>query len=56
MRPSYRSLLGHIAHHNVRKWLLNGAKSEDANTIRAAIERLSDGQLARRFARLLARE
>jgi hypothetical protein len=52
----YESLLEHIEHHNVRKWLLDGAKREDANTIRCAIERLSDGQLNRRIARLLARD
>lgn len=51
--PSYESLLGHIKHHNIRKWLLDGAKREDANTIRRAIERLSDGQLQRRIARML---
>jgi hypothetical protein len=54
--PQYESLLGHIKHHNVRKWLLDGARSEDANTIRIAIERLSDGHLNRRFARMLAKE
>jgi hypothetical protein len=52
----YASLLGHIKHHNLRKWLLEGAKAEDANTIRMAIEKLSDGQLSRRFARMLAKE
>ena len=51
---NYESLLGHIKHHNLRKWLLEGAESEDAQTIRAAIKRLSDGQLNRRFARMLA--
>jgi hypothetical protein len=51
----YDCLLAHIKHHNVRKWLLDGAKREDANTIRMAIERLSDGHLQRRFARMLAK-
>jgi uncharacterized protein (DUF2461 family) len=50
---SYDSLLGHIEHHNVRKWLVDGCEREDANTIREAISRLSDGQLQRRFARML---
>jgi hypothetical protein len=54
MSDDYESLLGHIKHHNLRKWLLEGAESEDAQTIRAAIKRLSDGQLNRRFARMLA--
>ena len=51
---TYDKLLGHIEHHNLRKWLLRGCQDEDANTIRAAIEKLSDGQLQRRFARMLA--
>jgi hypothetical protein len=55
-KASYENLLGHIQHHNIRKWLLDGAKREDANTIREAIGHLSDGQLARRFARLLAQD
>jgi hypothetical protein len=54
MSDDYESLLGHIKHHNLRKWLLEGADREDAQTIRAAIKRLSDGQLNRRFARMLA--
>jgi hypothetical protein len=53
--PTYDSLLGHIKHHNIRKWLLDGAEREEANTIRAAIKRLSDGDLNRRFARMLAK-
>jgi hypothetical protein len=51
----YEKLLVHIRHHNIRKWLLDGARREDANTIRRAIERLSDGQLRRRLARMLAK-
>jgi hypothetical protein len=50
---SYEILLGHIRHHNIRKWLLRGCKDEDANTIREAVSCLSDGQLQRRFARML---
>jgi hypothetical protein len=53
--PSYETLLGHIKYHDVRAWLLEGAEREDAQTIRAAIKRLSDGQLNRRFARMLSR-
>jgi hypothetical protein len=56
MRPTYQSLLGHIEHHNVRKWLIDGATREDAQTILAAIKRLSDGSLKRRFARMLVKE
>jgi hypothetical protein len=52
----YDTLHAHIKHHNIRKWLLDGAKREDANTIRRAIERLSEGHLQRRFARMLAKE
>jgi hypothetical protein len=55
MKPTYEKLHVHIKYHNLRKWLLDGAKKEDANTIRAAIQRLSDGELNRRFARMLAK-
>jgi hypothetical protein len=54
-KPSYECLLGHIKHHNLRKWLLEGAVREDANTIKGAIKRLSESQLQRRFARMLAK-
>ena len=50
----YENLLSHIEHHNVRGWLMEGARREDARTIMAAIKNLSDGQLQRRFARMLS--
>jgi hypothetical protein len=53
---TYENLLGHIEHHNLRDWLLRGCKDEDANTIREAVKSLSDGQLNRRFARMLAKD
>ena len=53
--PSYETLLSHLKHHNIRDWLIAGAKREDANTIRYAVGRLSDAQLKRRFARLLSK-
>jgi hypothetical protein len=54
---SYEKLLGHIENHGAREWLraaLKGAKDEDANTIRRALEKLTVGQFNRRFARMLA--
>ena len=51
---TYENLLSHIEHHDVRQWLKDGARREDARTIMAAIENLSDGQLQRRFARMLS--
>jgi hypothetical protein len=53
-KPTYEELMKHVPYHNIRKWLLDGAKREDANTIRRAVERLSDGKLRRRLARMLA--
>lgn len=53
---SYERMLGHIQHHKIREWLLAGARKEDANTIRQAIERLSDGELNRRIARMLVKD
>jgi hypothetical protein len=43
-----------MRYHNIRRWLMDGALREDANTIRRAIERLSDDELDRRLARALA--
>jgi hypothetical protein len=54
-KSPYENLRNHIRYHNVRKWLLEGAKREDANTIREAIESLDDGHLERRLARMLAK-
>jgi hypothetical protein len=51
---TYDKLLGHIRYHSIREWLMDGARREDANTIRRAIERLSEDQLERRFAKMLA--
>ena len=53
-KETYESLLSHIEHHDVRQWLKDGARREDARTIMAAIENLSDGQLQRGFARMLS--
>ena len=52
----YNKLKGHLEHHGLRKWLITWAIREDANTIRRAIERLSDDQLVRRIARALAKQ
>jgi hypothetical protein len=54
MSEKYENLLNHIEHHNIRRWLLDGCDREDARTIREAVKNLSDGQLSRRFARMLA--
>ena len=53
-KREYDRILAHIEHHNIRKWLLDGARREEAHTIARHIKRLSDGQLARRFARMLS--
>lgn len=53
-KPTVSQILAHVERHNLRRWLLRGAQEEDAQTIRDAINRLSDGQLNRRFARMLA--
>jgi hypothetical protein len=51
----YETLLEHLRHHNVRKWLQCGAHDERAHTIAKAICRLTDEQLNRRMARMLAK-
>jgi hypothetical protein len=50
------NLLAHMQHHNVKEWLLRGARDEDANTIRNAIEAIPEHRLIRRLARALAKE
>ena len=52
--PTYEILKSHLKHHNPKRWLLEGARREDANTIRVAVERLSHEQLVRRLARVLS--
>jgi hypothetical protein len=52
--PTYERLLEHTSRHNIRKWLLKGTYREDAQTIRHAINRLSDEELARGLAQILA--
>jgi len=52
--PSYGRLLGHIEHHKVREWFLRGAKDEDANTIREAVERIPNWKFERYVAHMLA--
>ena len=51
--PSEGKLRSHAKHHNIRKWLEEGARREDARTILAAIKRLPDDRLLRRFALML---
>jgi len=51
----YARILAHIERHNIRKWLLDGCSREEAHTIARHVKRLSDGQLARRFARILTK-
>jgi len=47
------SLHGHMKYHDVRGWLLRGAKREDARTIYRAIKRMPTRRLIRRLARML---
>lgn len=52
----YESLLGHMRHHQVKKWLLVGAKHEKAHTIGEAVRRMPEHRLVRKLARILAEE
>lgn len=44
----------HLEHHNVKQWLLDGAKKEDARTIYEAVKEMPQHRLVRRLARILA--
>jgi hypothetical protein len=56
MSDRYESLLAHLSHHNLKEWLLDGCKREDARTIGEAVRRIPERTLARRLARALAKE
>ena len=55
VEPSVLALAIIAAMLYVRGWLMQGAKDEDANYIKRAIENLSDSQLNRRMARMLSK-
>jgi len=46
----------HMKYHNVKKWLLDGAIREDANTILAAVRRIDEAALKRRLSRALLKD
>lgn len=52
----YKTMRGHTEHHDVKGWLIRGARDEDANTIREAIERMSSSRIRRRVARMLTED
>jgi hypothetical protein len=49
-KPTYKQLLGHMEHHDVRKWLLDAADADEAGTIHNAIARSSPHRVARKLA------
>ena len=55
MSEEEENLRIHMEHHNVKQWLLDGAKAEDARTIMAAVQEIPEHRLIRRLARALAR-
>jgi hypothetical protein len=55
-KDSYECLLGHMQHHNVKQWLIEGCKREDARTIMNAVQQIPSRRLIRRLARALAKE
>jgi hypothetical protein len=53
---TYENLHSHMEYHKVKKWLLRGARWEDAKTIRSAIKDIPEHRLIRRLARALAKK
>ena len=51
----YDNLLGHMEHHNVKQWLIDGCDREDARTIGNAVRNIPERRLIRRLARALAK-
>ena len=50
-----RTLHDHLRYHNVKRWLLRGARAEDARTVTRALRRMPSRRLVRRLARILGR-
>lgn len=50
---TYEKLLGKLWHHDVRGWLLAGAKAEDARQIHALAEKVSSTRLREALAKAL---
>ena len=55
-RAIEHNLLQHMKHHEVKRWLLDGCKEEQAHTIGEAVSRVPEWRLIRRLARALAEE
>jgi hypothetical protein len=51
-----RQLLEHMSYHNVKQWLIDGARREGAQTIGRALENIPERRLIRRLARALAQD
>ncbi len=49
-----RNLLQHMKYHNVKQWLLDGCRNEDARTIGEAVRRMPEWLLIRKLARAMA--
>jgi hypothetical protein len=50
------TLLAHLRHHKVKRWLLEGARREDARTIKEAVARTSSEEINRALARAIREE
>ena len=50
---TYGDMLAHTSRHNIKEWLLRGAREEDARSIYEAVRRQSSHRLARKLAELL---
>jgi hypothetical protein len=55
-KPTLKELLGHAVHHDVKQWLIDGAKREDARTLLEAIKRTSDYDLQKGLALALSKD
>jgi hypothetical protein len=53
---SFERMWGHTRHHDIKRWLLEGCRQEDARTIKAALHRTSRYKLAFGLAKLLTEE
>jgi hypothetical protein len=51
-----QNLLAHLKHHKVKRWLLEGARREDARTIKEAVARTSSDEINKALARAIREE
>jgi hypothetical protein len=56
IEDTFERMWAHTRHHNIKEWLLEGCRQEDARTIKNALHRTSRYKLAFGLAKLLTED